>query len=70
MIKDKIVQPEIRNMSIECDKVGGINLSQGISDRRLPKTVELEAIDAISSGNYNHTRNDYRVKKINNNYLI
>ena len=54
MIKDKIVQSEIRNMSIECDKVGGINLSQGISDRRLPKTVELEAIDAISSGNNNH----------------
>ena len=70
MIKDKIVQSEIRNMSIECDKVGGINLSQGISDRRLPKTVQLGSIDAISSGNNNHTGNDYRVKKINSNYLI
>ena len=54
MINATIIQSEIRNMSIECDKVGGINLSQGISDRRLPKTVELEAIDAISSGNNNH----------------
>jgi aminotransferase len=27
-----VKQSEIRNMSIECDKVGGINLSQGVCD--------------------------------------
>jgi aminotransferase len=29
---DCVLQSEIRNMSIECDKAGGINLSQGVCD--------------------------------------
>jgi len=28
-----VMQSEIRNMSIECEKYGGINLSQGVCDK-------------------------------------
>jgi hypothetical protein len=31
-----VLQSEIRNMSIECDRVGGINLSQGVCDTEVP----------------------------------
>src|SRR6266581_1945158 len=44
-----LVQSDIRRMSRECDRVGGINLGQGICD--LPTIPELVegAIDAIRS---------------------
>src|SRR5207237_10540799 len=44
-----LVQSDIRRMSRECERVGGINLGQGICD--LPTIPELQegAIDAIRS---------------------
>lgn len=54
----KIIQSEIRNMSIECDKVGGINLSQGFCDLELPSPVKNGAKDAIDAGINQYTRYD------------
>ena len=31
-----IVQSEIRNMTLECTRVGGINLAQGVCDLEVP----------------------------------
>jgi len=53
-----IVQSEIRNMTIECDRVGGINLSQGICDLELPLPVKLGAHEAIDRGENHYTRYD------------
>jgi len=36
-------QAEIRAMSIECEKVGGINLAQGVCDTEVPQAVREEA---------------------------
>ena len=45
-----LTQSEIRNMSIECDKVGGFNLSQGISNLNLNNKL-VEGIDrALKKG--------------------
>jgi aminotransferase len=54
----KIVQSEIRNMSIECDRVEGINLSQGICDMELALPVQQGAQDAIAQGQNHYTRYD------------
>lgn len=53
-----LMQSEIRNMSIECDKVGGINLSQGICDLPLQKVLEEGVKEAISKGYNHYTRFD------------
>src|ERR1700722_1434799 len=53
-----IVQSEIRNMSIECERVGGINLSQGICDTPIPAEVRVAARAAIDSGPNSYTRYD------------
>jgi aminotransferase len=53
-----VVQSEIRNMSIECDRVGGINLSQGVCDLEVPLPVRLGAEDAIEQGINTYTRYD------------
>ena len=34
-----IVQSDIRTMSVECEKVGGINLAQGVCDTGVPLPV-------------------------------
>ena len=49
---------EIRNMSIECDKMGGINLSQGICDLPLPSILNTETKAALDSGVNHYTRYD------------
>ncbi|HUE99540.1 MAG TPA: pyridoxal phosphate-dependent aminotransferase [Anaerolineales bacterium] len=54
----QIIQSEIRNMSIECERVNGINLSQGICDLELPLPVKLGATEAISGGINHYTRYD------------
>jgi len=51
-------QSEIRNMSIECDKTGGINLSQGVCDLECPDPVKKGAHSAIDSGINHYTRYD------------
>lgn len=55
---DKIVQSEIRTMSIECDRVRGINLSQGVCDLDLPLPVKNGAKDAMDQGINQYTRYD------------
>jgi aminotransferase len=45
-------------MSLECDRVGGINLSQGICDLALPDPVRTGAQRAIDAGLNHYTRFD------------
>ncbi len=52
------MQSEIRSMSVECDRVGGINLAQGICDTELPGIVAEAAIQAIHDGHNIYTRLD------------
>ncbi len=53
-----VLQSEIRNMSIECDRKGGINLSQGVCDTEVPVIVRQGAQDAIDNGINIYTRYD------------
>jgi aminotransferase len=53
-----VVQSEIRNMSIECDRLGGINLSQGICDVEVPAIVRAAAKEAMDNGCNSYTRYD------------
>lgn len=57
-LSSEISQSEIRNMSIECDRVGGINMSQGICDLELPLPVKFGAKDAMDQGINHYTRYD------------
>ncbi len=52
------VQSEIRAMSVACERMGGINLAQGVCDTPVPAPVEQEAITAIRSGHNIYTRMD------------
>ncbi|MCC7509682.1 MAG: pyridoxal phosphate-dependent aminotransferase [Planctomycetes bacterium] len=54
----KLVQSDIRRLTIECDKVGGINLGQGICDLPTHPLVKQGAIDAINRNQaiYTHAR--------------
>ena len=45
-------------MSIECDRVGGINLSQGVCDTEVPPDVRRGAQKAIDRGINTYTRYD------------
>jgi len=53
-----IVQSEIRSMSIECERIGGINMAQGICDTDVPTSVAEAAIEAIRKGRNTYTRLD------------
>ena len=57
---ERIVQSEIRAMFIECTKVGGINLSQGVCDTEVPLPVRTGAQKAIDDGVNSYTRYDGR----------
>lgn len=52
------MQSEIRSMSIECTRVGGINLSQGVCDTEVPRAVRQAAQRAIDDGFNIYTRYD------------
>jgi aminotransferase len=54
----RALQSEIRAMSMECDRIGGINLAQGICDTEVPAVVSEEAIAAIRAGHNIYTRLD------------
>src|SRR3954467_9983925 len=54
----RIAQSEIRVMSIECDKVSGINLAQGVCDTPVPIEVRQAAERAIEEGHNSYTRLD------------
>jgi aminotransferase len=51
-------QSEIRAMSVECDRIQGINLAQGVCDTELPAPVAQAAIAAIQNGQNIYTRLD------------
>lgn len=57
-ISPLIIQSEIRSMSVECERVGGVNLAQGVCDTDLPPLVAAGAIDAINQGLNTYTRLD------------
>ena len=39
-----VVQSEIRAMTQECDRMGGVNLAQGVCDTEVPEVVAEGAI--------------------------
>lgn len=55
---ENLMQSEIRNMSIECDKVKGINLSQGICDLPLSSVLKNGVAEALDIGLNQYTRYD------------
>ncbi|HEX4067443.1 MAG TPA: aminotransferase class I/II-fold pyridoxal phosphate-dependent enzyme [Acidobacteriaceae bacterium] len=57
-ISPGLVQSEIRAMSVECERVGGINLAQGVCDTEVPQPVSARAIEAIAQGLNIYTRLD------------
>jgi aminotransferase len=59
---DRIVRSEIRNMSVECERVGGVNLSQGVCDTEVPAVIRQGAREAIEAGINSYTRHDGRAE--------
>ena len=57
-ISPRIMQSEIRSMTVECDRVGGVNLAQGVCDTEVPAPVVENAIKAIHNGHNIYTRLD------------
>ena len=57
-IAGRIVQSSIRTMSVECEKVGGVNLAQGVCDTEVPVVVRQAAEEAIEAGHNQYTRAD------------
>jgi len=53
-----IEKAEIRNMSVECERVGGINLAQGVCDTDVPEVVAAAVDKAVRAGNNSYTRHD------------
>jgi aminotransferase len=56
--REWVAQSEIRNMSIECERVGGINMSQGVCDLEVPSQVLAGAKQAMDQGINVYTRYD------------
>ena len=54
----RALQSEIRAMSMECDRIGGVNLAQGICDTEVPAVVSEAAVAAIHAGHNIYTRLD------------
>jgi aminotransferase len=57
-ISPRIMQSEIRSMTVECDRIGGVNLAQGVCDTEVPSPVVENAIKAIHDGHNIYTRMD------------
>jgi aminotransferase len=53
-----IAQSEIRAMTLECARIGGINLAQGVCDTEVPLPVRTGAKEAIDAGINSYTRYD------------
>lgn len=54
----RISKAEIRNMTVECERVGGINLAQGVCDMEVPPAVIRGAEAAMHHGTNAYTRHD------------
>jgi aminotransferase len=57
-LASNVAQSEIRAMTVECDRMGGVNLAQGVCDTELPSPVRDAAIAAIEDGHNIYTRMD------------
>lgn len=55
---DWVKRSELRSMSVECEKVGGVNLSQGVCDLEVPEPVRSAAKQAIDLGPNSYSRHD------------
>ncbi len=53
-----VEQSEIRSMSIACDAVSGINMSQGVCDLETPEPVKAGVVRAMEDGYNIYTRYD------------
>jgi aminotransferase len=53
---DGLSQSAIRSMTIECAKVGGLNLAQGICDTPVPDAVAHAVEPAVASGRNQYSR--------------
>ncbi len=53
-----VQRSELRSMSVECEKVGGVNLSQGVCDLTIPEPVREAAKRAIDEGPNSYSRHD------------
>ncbi len=54
----RALQSEIRAMTMECDRIGGVNLAQGVCDTEVPGPVMEGAIAAMREGHNIYTRLD------------
>ena len=52
----RVLQSEIRAMSVACDAIGGVNLAQGVCDTEPPEIVIEGAQQAIRDGHNIYTR--------------
>jgi len=55
---ERIWKAEIRTMTVECERVGGINLAQGVCDMEVPRPVIDGADFAMNNGHNAYTRHD------------
>lgn len=53
-----VTQSEIRKMTLECNKVGGVNLSQGVCDLEVPPVLREALKQAVDEGFNTYTRFD------------
>jgi len=53
-----IAKAEIRSMTVECERLGGINLAQGVCDMAVPPAVLEAAQRAMVDGVNSYTRHD------------
>lgn len=53
-----VTRSELRAMSVECERLGGINLAQGVCDLAIPEEVRAAAKEAIDSGPNSYSRHD------------
>src|SRR5258707_6405715 len=53
-----VVQSEIRAMTQDCDRMGGVNLAKGVCDTEVPEVVAEGAIREIRDGLNIYTRMD------------
>lgn len=53
-----VVKSEIRNMSVQCERVGGVNLSQGVCDTPVPGPVASAVAEGVERGYNIYTRHD------------
>lgn len=54
----RISKADIRTMTVECERVGGINLAQGVCDMEVPAPVLDGATEAMRGGVNAYTRHD------------